>query len=391
MKVSAKILISISLAVMGFAASFLLDENVQAVPFISEETELSLGREADPSIIQQYGLYQDKKLQLYVNEIGQKLVSHLSDRVFHKYFFRVVNSSEINAFALPGGYVYVTTGLLTTLNSEAELAGVLGHEIGHVVFHHGAKLMLRSIGAQILSLGGAIANPKNAGSWLMVSTAMFNQINLGYGREAELESDQHGMFNAMIAGYNPKRMVHFLKNLRQNEIMSGQSYHGFQATHPDTKDRIIQADQFSNSLSRHSPDLRIERFRYLMNIKGLPFDGKRHAKDQRYFEIKHIDIYEVQEGDTFTSIAEKELKDPQMDLEIAVLNGMKIDSPLKTGELIKLIRKGPYKGLQIVSINREKEEKKTTLDSSSSIPQVPELSSIPEEDIEAGSPVQRNR
>ncbi|PIR00938.1 MAG: hypothetical protein COV66_03685 [Nitrospinae bacterium CG11_big_fil_rev_8_21_14_0_20_45_15] len=385
MKIFGKFIIFTVLAFWGFAVNLCTVEIVGAVPFISEETELTMGREADPQIIQQYGLYQDKKLQLYVNDVGQKLVSQLSDKVFQKYFFRVVNSSDINAFALPGGYIYITTGILATLNSEAELAGVLGHEIGHVIFHHGAKLMLRSIGAQILSLGGAIASPKNAGQWLMVSSAMFNQINLGYGREAELESDQQGMYNAMEAGYNPERMVHFLKNLRQNEIMTGQAYHGFQATHPDTKDRIIQADQFSSSLVRRSHDLKDKREDYLRIIKGLPYNGKRHANDQRYFDEKYIDIYEVQAGDTYTKIAERELKDPQMDLEIAVLNGMKMDDPLKPGELIKIIRKGVYPGLQIVSMKNEPD---TTASKRkpASMPEIPEISQIPAEDVMPASP-----
>ncbi len=390
MKVLAKFTSPVVLLIFGFAINLCAFDIARAVPFISQETELSLGREADPQIIRQYGLYQDKRLQLYVNDVGQRLVSQLSDKVFHKYFFRVVNSSDINAFALPGGYIYITTGILASLNSEAELAGVLGHEIGHVIFHHGAKLMLRSIGAQILSLGGAIASPKNAGKWLMVSTAMFSQINLGYGREAELESDQHGMFNAMEAGYDPKRMVHFLKNLRQNEIMTGQSYHGFQATHPDTKDRIIQADQFSNSVARRGSNLQDYRDRYLKIIKGMPYNGKRHANDQRYFDEKHIDIYEVQKGDTFTKIAERELKDPQMDLEIAVLNGMKMDDPLQPGELIKVIKKGIYPGLQIVGM-KEENKKQAPEAGGSNMPVIPELSQIPEDDLQNSSPLERKR
>ena len=168
---------------------------IQAVPFVNLETEIAIGKEADTAIIAQFGIYQDKSLQLYVNKIGQKLVSQLSDKVFSRYYFRVMDSPEINAFALPGGYVYVTRGLLALVNNEAELAGVMGHEIGHIIFHHGAKQMVRSIGAQILALGGAIASPENAGGWLTVSTALFQQINMGYGRKAEIESDEHGILS----------------------------------------------------------------------------------------------------------------------------------------------------------------------------------------------------
>ena len=89
-----------------------------SVPFIDKDTELAMGQEADKQVIAQFGLYGDKSLQLYVNEIGQKLVSELSDKEFSKYFFKVVDGSEINAFALPGGYIYVTRGILATINSE---------------------------------------------------------------------------------------------------------------------------------------------------------------------------------------------------------------------------------------------------------------------------------
>ena len=113
--------------------------NSQSVPFISKEAELAMGRGADKDVIAQYGIYNNKPLQLYINQIGQTLVANLSDREFDRYFFKIVDSSDINAFALPGGYIYVTRGILGLLNSEAELAGVLGHEIGHVIQHHGAK------------------------------------------------------------------------------------------------------------------------------------------------------------------------------------------------------------------------------------------------------------
>ncbi|MZH02288.1 MAG: M48 family metalloprotease, partial [Nitrospinae bacterium] len=300
----------------------LLPIDTLSVPFISQETEIAMGKGADVQISQQYGIYQDKELQLYVNNIGQKLVSQLSDKVFPRYYFRIVDSSQINAFALPGGYVYVTLGLLAMINNEAELAGVLGHEIGHIIFHHSAKQMVRSIGSQILALGGAIASPQNAGQWLAVSTAMFQQINMGYGREAEIESDEHGILNSMEAGYSPYGMAGFLKSLRRKEIMSGQSYHAFQATHPDTRDRIVKAGLMAGRMSNET-DERTYRNRYLNQIRGLKFEGQIHGGDRKRREPKYIDIYEVQQGDTFQSIAVKELGDRRKDLDISVMNGRK--------------------------------------------------------------------
>ena len=314
-----------------------------SVPFIDKDTELAMGQEADKQVIAQFGLYGDKSLQLYVNEIGQKLVSELSDKEFSKYFFKIVDGSEINAFALPGGYIYVTRGILATINSEAELACILGHEIGHVTQHHGAKQIVRTIGAQILAIGGAIASPKHAGEWLMVSSQMFNQINLGYGRDAELESDAHGLLSAYQAGYDPRSMVDFLKGLRQQEMMSGQAYHSFQATHPDTKERIIKTGSLSESIiNRREKSVKKNRKEYLNHIQGLFFGGKRYRGDRKNQEKKYIDIYEVQPGDTFKSIAVKELGDEREDLTIAVMNGKRLKDSLKPGEFLKLVRSGTY-------------------------------------------------
>jgi len=314
-----------------------------SIPFVTLETEMAMGKEADRAIIKQFGIYQNKSLQLYVDKIGQKLVSQLSDKVFPKYYFRVMDSPQINAFALPGGYVYVTRGLLALINGEAELAGVIGHEIGHIIFHHGAKLMVRSIGAQIFAIGGAIANPDNAGGWLTVSTALFQQINLGYGRDAEIESDEHGILSISEAGYNAHGMEKFLKSLRRKEIMSGQSYHAFQASHPETKDRIIKAGLLASRIRAYSSEENLFRRRYLNQIRGLVYEGKKYPADVKRYKPRYIDIYEVKEGDTFQSIAKNELGDKRKDLELTVLNGRKESSQPDPGELIKIIRSGKFK------------------------------------------------
>jgi predicted Zn-dependent protease len=328
-----------------------LPVNTFSVPFIDHEAELAMGQGADKQISQQYGIYQDKELQIYVNKVGQDLVDKLSDKVFSNYYFRIVDSSEINAFALPGGYIYVTLGLLAMVNSEAELAGVIGHEIGHVIFHHGAKQVVRSIGSQVLALGGAIASPKNAGQWLAVSTAMSQQIILGYGRDAEIESDQHGILNSKEAGYSPYGMSHFLKSLRRKEIMSGQSYHSFQASHPDTRDRMVKAQLLAGRMTHESENVNSFRERYLHRIRGLKYEGQKHAGDRKRYKPKYIDFYEVKKGDTFQSIAAKELGDKRKDLDISVMNGRKESSQPQPGELLKIVRNGKFKKKKILNLN----------------------------------------
>jgi predicted Zn-dependent protease len=322
-----------------------------SVPFIDHEAEIAMGKGADQQITRQYGIYQDKKLQIYINKIGQSLVSKLSDKIFTNYYFRIVDSSEINAFALPGGYVYVTLGLLAMVNSEAELAGVLGHEIGHIIFHHGAKQVVRNIGSQVLALGGAIASPKNAGQWLAISSAISQQIILGYGREAEIESDQQGILNSREAGYSPYGMSHFLKSLRRKEIMSGQSYHSFQASHPDTRERMVKAHLLAGRMSLMAESENSYRDRYLQRIRGLKYEGQKHAGDRKRYKPKYIDYYEVQKGDTFQSIAAKELGDKRKDLDISVMNGRKESSQPQPGELLKIVRNGKFKKDKILNIN----------------------------------------
>lgn len=321
------------------------------VPFIDKEMELAMGKGADLDVINQYGIYNNKPLQLYVNQIGQSLVSNLSDKEFDRFFFKIVDSSEINAFALPGGYVYVTRGILGLLNSEAELAGVLGHEIGHVVQHHGAKQVIRAIGAQILAIGGAIAMPQHAGEWLMVSTQMFNTINRGYGRDAEMESDAHGLLSVHQAGYDPDSVVDFLNTLRRKEIWSGQSYHSFLATHPETKDRMIKAKMFSESLlRRNDKDLVRNREIYLHHLRGMISGGKKHLHDRKNYKKEYVDIYEVKKGDTFKSIAIAQTGDEKNDMDIAVLNGMDLRDSIPEGYMLKVVKKGEFEKQKILKL-----------------------------------------
>ena len=311
---------------------------IHSIQIFDEETEVSLGKKSDIGILKMYGLYDDKVLQDYVSETGQKLVAVLDEPTF-EFHFKVVDSSEINAFALPGGYVYLTRGILAAFNNEAELAGILGHEIGHVIAHHGVKQLTKSLGLTLLSLGGVVANPKEGGKWLMVSQSLFNQILLGYGRKAELEADTLGLLNAFQSAYDPTQMIKFLRGLKFKEMMSGQTYHSFQATHPDTRDRIIRAEDMAHSLLSRGKKVNLFAERYLSHIAGLEYGGKRNVADRRPYRKKEfIDLYRVKEGDTFDSIAENQLGNIKKAMDIAVLNNRRQNDRLKPGELLKIVR-----------------------------------------------------
>ena len=183
---------------------------------------------------------------------------------------------------------------------------------------------------------------------MAVSSAIFQQINLGYGREAELESDAQGMMNAADAGYKPGSMSDFLRNLRRQEIMSGQAYHSFQASHPETKERIIKADLMASTLSHRYTRLQFKQDNFLSHLQGLIYGGQKDSRDKRKYKPQYLEIYTVQEGDTLESIAARELGDKRQALDIAILNGRKESALIKPGELLKLVRNGVYEGPRTV-------------------------------------------
>nr|MBX2816198.1 M48 family metalloprotease [Saprospiraceae bacterium] len=128
------------------------------VVFMSEEREIEVGKANDPAIVASFGLFQDDDLQAFIDQRGQEMAK-ISHRPHLNYEFKILDSPVINAFALPGGYVYFTRGILAHFNNEAEFAGVLGHEIGHVTARHSAKQQTKQTLGQILFIGGLIVSP----------------------------------------------------------------------------------------------------------------------------------------------------------------------------------------------------------------------------------------
>ncbi len=247
---------------------------------LSEDSEIAQGRTNHPKIIAQYGRYEDEALQAYVQSVGEKLaeVSHRKNLIYR---FTVLDSPVINAFALPGGYIYITRGLMAYLNSEAELAAVLGHEIGHVTARHGVRQQSASQAAGLGYLLGSILFPELRGG---PSQDLFNLMSgallSGYGREHELESDGLGAEYLAKAGYEPKAMIEVIRVLKAQETFAAaeakkqgreaQGYHGLFASHPDNDTRLHEvvgtADKFSVGKKG-----KVLRRQYLENIDGLVF------------------------------------------------------------------------------------------------------------------------
>ncbi|MFQ5518636.1 MAG: M48 family metalloprotease [Mariprofundus sp.] len=217
---------------------------------MSESQELKLGQQAAAEINKSITLLdKNDPLVRYVDSIGQK-VAKTSDRPELFYRFHVVDDATINAFALPGGYIYMHRGLINHMNSEAELAAVLGHEIGHVTARHSvkqySKMQAYQIGAAITSI--FLPVPQAAG---MLSDLIATAVLQGYGREAELQSDELSLKYLTAAGYDPNATVGILKTLKRLDELDSkertdagekvEKYHGAFSSHPKTEQRILQA------------------------------------------------------------------------------------------------------------------------------------------------------
>ena len=250
--------------------------------FISEEKEIELGRKNDVEVRKQYGVYNDEKLQAYVDNIGQELAKR-SHRPNIKYTFTVLDSPEINAFALPGGYIYITRGILAYVNSEAELAAVIGHEIGHVTARHGVQQYSK---ATATSIGFTIATIMVPELRTDVSQQLLNVLGnaiiSGYGREAELEADRLGAEYIARDGYRPSAMIDVISVLKNQEEFERerakrenrepQVYHGVFASHPSADNRLQQVVAQAESLKQAGrANGRAERQRYLDRMNGVVF------------------------------------------------------------------------------------------------------------------------
>lgn len=239
--------------------------------FMSEKQEIAMGANADPSITASYGVYNDDKLQNFINQKGKQMGA-ISHRPNLTYSFKILDSPVVNAFALPGGYVYFTRGIMAHFNNEAEFAGVLGHEIGHVTARHSASQQSKSTLAQIGLIAGMIASPTFAQYGQQAMQGM-QLMFLKFGRDDESQSDKLGVEYSTKIGYNAHEMADFFKTLDKLRGGDGQELPDFSSTHPDPINRFKKVHQEADKWQegKNTNSLKVNRDSYLRMIDGLMY------------------------------------------------------------------------------------------------------------------------
>lgn len=267
---------------------------------MSRESEAAIGAQEHAKIVKQYGgVYKDQQLQAYVNEIGQK-VARNTERPEVTYKFTLLDSPIVNAFALPGGYVYVTRGLMAVANDEAELASVIGHEIAHVTARHQAARysqgLLTTLGATVI---GAAVGDANVTRALSLGNNLYMS---SYSRDQESQADTLGIRYLSRAGYDTFAMGDFLQAMgrfdQMQDRLKGEKGNNFSyfSSHPQTGDRVALAAQEAGRYPKGQAGRNPER--YLNMIAGMTFGD---SADQGF--VRGTSFYHPAMGFTFTAPA----------------------------------------------------------------------------------------
>lgn len=262
-----------------FAASILLMDGCAVNPvtgkkqvvLMSEAQEIAMGKEADPQIIQQFGLYDNKDLQDFINLKGKQMAA-ISHRPGLDYQFRVLDSDVINAFAVPGGYVYFTRGIMAHFNNEAEFAGVLGHEIGHIAARHSVEQQRNQMLGQLGLITGMIISPE-FGQFAEQASQGLGLLLLKFGRDAERESDKLGVEYSSKIGYDAHEMAGFFNTLERKSGDAAEAIPDFLSTHPNPGDRNVTVNQLATEWTKklNLSNPQVNRNTYLKRIEGLVY------------------------------------------------------------------------------------------------------------------------
>lgn len=261
---------------------------------MSERQELDLGARYNQEIAKENPRYNDAKLQAYIQRVGER-VARASHRNQLNYVFTLVDSPDVNAFALPGGYIYIHRGLLAYLNSEAELAAVLGHEVGHVTARHSVRQQSQSTAWGLLGQAAAIGT--GVGALGDLTSVMGNAFVRGYGRDMELEADGLGAQYLARGGYDPQAMIEVVRVLKnqedfardqaaaRGEAQPAGGYHGLFDTHPDNDRRLKEVIGPAQALVGGSQE--VGRDTFMQMIDGLVFGDSADSGIRRGRNFYH--------------------------------------------------------------------------------------------------------
>jgi predicted Zn-dependent protease len=291
---------------------------------VSESQEIEMGKQSAQQVEQSIGFYNDPAVQQYVSQIGMKMAK-ASERPNLPWEFHVVNDASVNAFALPGGFIYVTRGLMTAINDEAELATVVGHEIGHVTNRHSVQQISK---AQVATLGlgiGSILSPGVARVAGVASQGL-QVLFLKYSRDAENQADLAGFRYALNQNYDVREMSNVFQTLdRESQLAGGGKLPEWLETHPDPGTRIQNTQQRLDTLHKDLSKAVINRDQYLQHVQNMTygedprqgfFEGTAFYHPDLRFQVTFPEGWKTQNGaDAVVAVSPNQ--DAMMQLSLA--------------------------------------------------------------------------
>lgn len=335
LNITAKVVVLLSVLVMIPSCAINPVTGKRQIMLMSEAQEIAMGQSYDPQVLATFGVYPDQKLQNFVQQLGNEM-GKISHRPNLQYNIRVVDSPVVNAFAVPGGYIYLTRGILAQFNNEAELAGVLGHEMGHVTARHSVSQQTKQTLGQIALIGGMILSPQLAEMGEMAMQGM-QLLFLKFSRDDEREADKLGAEYASKTGYDAHKMADFFQVL--NKMNMSESEGGvptFLSTHPDPGDRENSVNQYATQWQQtlQNSNWKVNKESYLQLVDGLVY-----GEDPRQGFV---------EGNTFYH--------PELRFRYSFPNGWKFEnSPIQVqmapadGSALMLFTFAPGSNLQVAA------------------------------------------
>jgi predicted Zn-dependent protease len=284
---------------------------------ITENQEIDMGKQYDPQVIATFGEYNNPGLLDFIQEKGKEMgiISHRSKLEYH---FKILDSPVINAFAVPGGYIYLTRGILAQLNNEAELTGIIGHEMGHITARHTASQQSKQQMGQLLLIGGIIAS-KEFQEYAEYAMQGMQLLFMKFSRDNEREADRLGVEYSSKIGYDAHKMADFFQVLNRMNLASDHAgIPTFMSTHPDPGDRYNSVNQTASEwqTTLNYPSFKVNSDSYLRMIDGLVY-----GDDPRQGYVEGNTFYHPEMKFKFTFPASWQLENSPLQVTMAPKDG----------------------------------------------------------------------